>query len=371
MFNYFEKHYILSVYVMIKDIFMDLQSYLDRIDLLDYLLIALNLLLLVLARRILLFFRAEEGDESDFAFKVQVFRALNLLIILSYGYSNIYLETLDSGPGLKLVSIWVIIYLSYLIKQIVSFWVRNKYGKLRDINGEKKSIETYTSRLLSLLTGVVIFVIALISIINVLEFNNLLQAGGVIGIIGVFLALTQNAWAPDIISGLIFLNNGMIEEGDVIELDDNGSFIGIVYKTKMFHTEILNLVNNHRVMLKNARLREFTIHNLSKFASAKGLREKLQFKIAYDVSPEKVRQMFMAAEEKLENDYGIKLAEKNTFEIGILDTGDHAVEWAVYYFTKDVKALIKNRQAIRECILKTAMEFDISLATPITHVNMA
>jgi len=64
----------------------------------------------------------------------------------------------------------------------------------------------------------------------------------------------------------------------------------------MFHTEILNLVNNHRVMLKNARLREFTIQNLSKFASAKGLREQLSFKIGYDISPEKVRKMFKAAE---------------------------------------------------------------------------
>lgn len=293
------------------------------------------------------------------------------MIILSYGYADIYLETPESGPGLKLVSIWVIIYLSYLVKQILSYWVRKKYGKLRDINGEKKSIETYTSRLLSLLTGVVVFVIALVSIINMLEFNSLLQAGGVVGIIGVFLALTQNSWAPDIISGLIFLNNGMIEEGDVIELDDNGIIIGVVYKTKMFHTEILNLVNNHRIMLKNAKLREFTIQNLSKFASAKGLREKLIFKIGYDVSPDKVRQMFSAAEEKINNDPGINSGEKLSFEIGVSETGDHAIEWAVYYYTKDVKSLIKNRQLMREYILETAEEFNLSLATPVTYQDVS
>ena len=139
----------------------------------------------------------------------------------------------------------------------------------------------------------------------------------------------------------------------------------------MFHTEILNLIINHRIMLKNARLREFTIQNLSKFASAKGLRESLKFKIGYDVPPDKVRQMFQAAEEKLEDECGFKLGEENPFEIGIVDTGDHAIEWAVYDFTKDVKSLIKNRQAIRECILKTAIEHDISLATPFTHVSVA
>lgn len=350
---------------------MDINSYIARIDLLDYLVIALNLVLMVFAKRILLFFQAGNADTSGFILKVQSFRALNLLIILTYGYTNIYQMSSDSGPGLKLMSIWVIIYLSYLVKQIVSYWIHIKYGKLREINGVKKSIETYPSRMLSLLTGVVVFVIGLISIINVLEFDSLLQAGGVIGVIGVFLALTQNAWAPDIISGLIFLNNGMIEEGDVIELDENGSFIGIVYKTKMFHTEILNLVNNHRIMLKNARLREFTIQNLSKFASAKGLRERLSFKIGYDVTPDKVRQMFRAAEEKVVIESDIDLSGEPLFEVGILETGDHAIEWGVYYYTKDVRSLIKLRQTMRECILKTAQEFNISLATPITHVDVA
>ncbi len=341
--------------------------YLARIDLVDYVVIALNLLLMISAKWILQFFQAENTDTSRFLLKVQSFRALNLLILLTYGYNSIYLSNDENGPGLKLVSIWVIIYLSYLTKQIFSYWVRKKYGKLREINGVQRSIETYNSRLLSLLSGVVIFVIAMISIINVMEFNSLLQAGGVVGIIGVFLALTQNAWAPDIISGLIFLNSGMIEEGDVIELDDNGQIIGVVFKTKMFHTEILNLVNNHRIMLKNSKLRDFTIQNLSKFASAKGLREQLCFKIGYSVPPEKVRQMFLAAEEKVKTECGNCFGNGQSFEIGILDTGDHAVEWSVFYYTKEVKSLMSIRRTIRECILKTAGEFGISLSTPITH----
>jgi len=352
---------------------MEIDNFIARIEVLDYLVILLNLLLMIFARRILLLFQSVQLDKRILLIKVQSFRALNLLIILSYGYTNIYLVNNDNGTnadaniGLKLISIWVIIYLSYLLKQIISYWVRQNYGKPRDVNGKKKSIETYTSRLLSLLIGVALFVIALVSIINVLEFTSLLQAGGVVGIVGVFLALTQNAWAPDIISGLILLNNGMIEEGDVIELDDNGSIIGIVYKTKMFHTEILNLVNNHRVMLKNARLREFTIQNLSKFASAKGLREQLSFKIGYDISPEKVRKMFKAAEANVKNNIDIEINGDGLFEVSILDTGDHAIEWGIYYYNKDVKSLIKVRHKIRECILNTATEFKISLATPITY----
>ncbi|MFK5891956.1 MAG: mechanosensitive ion channel family protein [Pseudomonadota bacterium] len=195
----------------------------------------------------------------------------------------------------------------------------------------------------------------------------MLHAGGAIGIVGVFLALTQNAWAPDIISGLIFLHSRMIEEGDVIELNDNGVFIGVVFKTKIFHTEVLNLVNNHRVMFKNSRLRDFTIQNSSKFASAKGLREKLTFNIDYDVSPEKVKKIFLLVREKIGVDSQLSLSDDEPFEVGITNVGDHAVEWSVYYYVKDLKSLIKIRQQMRECVLVTANELGISLATPITY----
>ena len=94
------------------------------------------------------------------------------------------------------------------------------------------------------------------------------------------------------------------------------------------------------------------------------------FKIGYDVPVDTVHKMFDSAEHRLEDDCGIRVAEGNKFEIGLLDTGDHALEWAVYYYTKDIKNLLKNRQTIRECILKTAIEFNISLATPITHKSV-
>lgn len=71
------------------------------------------------------------------------------------------------------------------------------------------------------------------------------------------LALTQGAWAPDIISGLVILNSKMLQERDVIKLSDsNETFLGIVYCTRAFHTELLNVVDNHRVMISNSRMRD-------------------------------------------------------------------------------------------------------------------
>ena len=144
------------------------------------------------------------------------------------------------------------------------------YGKEREINGEIKFISTYQTRLLSIFSSIFIGIIALVGIIRLLGFDSVLEAGGVIGLIGVFLALTSSIWAPDIFHGLIILNSDMFSEGDVIQFQDHERIYGLVYKTKVFHTVILNIPNNHRVMIRNSKLRDFTVHNLSKFASAKG-----------------------------------------------------------------------------------------------------
>jgi len=78
---------------------MKMHSYIGRIELLDYRAIGLNLLLLVFARQILQLFQHEGVIKSAFLLKVQTFRALNPLIILTYGYNNIYHKSLSGGSG--------------------------------------------------------------------------------------------------------------------------------------------------------------------------------------------------------------------------------------------------------------------------------
>lgn len=81
--------------------------------------------------------------------------------------------------------------------------------------------------------------------------------------------------------------------------------------------------------------------------------------------------MFSSAEEKVRLQSETEFVEGPIFEVGINDTGDHAIEWSVYYYTKEVKSLIKLRQIIRECILKASDEFNISLATPLTYLSVS
>jgi len=295
--------------------------------------------------------------------KLKIFRASGLLIIVVLLLNQFIFNSLESGVTKKLIGVIMIAFSGYWATQILQFFIRRQYGNIREIAGEKVISESYNSRFLSLLVGAFIFVFALIGIVQLLGFESLLEASGFIGVIGVVLALTQGSWAPDIISGLIILNSNLVEEGDVIQIDGD-NFTARVYRTRLFHTELLDMVNNSRVLIKNAKLRESSIYNLSKFASVRGFRQGLLFKIGYDVSPEAVKAMFQEAYTAASNDESIPIESGHELEIRVGDTGDYAVEWRVYYYTKDMKSVIKTKQLFTEKVLNQSLKAGISLATP-------
>lgn len=179
------------------------------------------------------------------------------------------------------------------------------------------------------------------------------------------LALPQGSWAPDIISGLVILNSRLVGEGDVIEYGDGGDrVVGVVFRTKVFYTEVLHLVNNHRVTMQNARLRALTIHNLSRFASARGLRESISIKVSYGVEQQRINALFENVFQRAAGDSSIAVEPQYEPEIGAFAAGDYAVEWSCFYYTKDAKYLIRTRQLLLALTLETAREQGISLATP-------
>ncbi len=334
-----------------------------------YALVAINVLLIIFAPYLVTRFSSQDLPEGARDFRINVIRGLNVLIIGLLGHFRFYSEGQSGqGIGIKVLSILVIIYLSYLSVHLIGRFVRVRFGRSVQHTGSGHRIaDTYASRALSIFISVFIGIMALISIIRVAGFSSLLEAGGVIGFVGVFLALTQGAWAPDIISGLVILNSKMFKERDVIRITDSGQeMLAIVYRTLAFHTELLNLVDNHRVMIRNSKIRDQTVHNLSRFASARGLRETLLFKIGYDVSSDRVKSMFQQAFTAAVEDADIPIEEQHPLEIRLKDTGDHAIEWSVHYYTKDEFALIKTRQLFREKILEASLECNIDLSTPVT-----
>lgn len=337
-----------------------------------YGLVAVNLLLIFFAPFLVKRYSHQEMTDGAIDFRVNVIRGLNVLVIALLGHFRFYgAGQSGQGVGVKILSVLVIIYLSYLLAHLIGRFVRVRFGRpVQNVGSGPRIADTYASRALTIFISVFIGVMALISVIRVAGFSSLLEAGGVIGFVGVFLALTQGAWAPDIISGLVILNSKMFKERDVIKISDAGEdMLAIVYRTLAFHTELLNLVDNHRVMIRNSKIRDQTVHNLSRFASARGLRETLVFKIGYDVSIERVKTMFNNAFEMAIADPDIALEEQHPLEIRLKDAGDHAIEWSVHYYTKDEFSMIKTRQKFREAILVASIDAQISLSTPITHVK--
>jgi len=339
-----------------------LSSFINDFSRMNLFIIAASLVLFIAAKPVCRWLNDDDGLNT----RISMMRVLNALIILGV-LADVLLH--DYSLLSKLTQSLIVIYFAVLVTQFINFFVRQRFGKVRNTKNKKQISDTYSSRGLSLFVTAVITVVAIVSCLRILGLNSLLEAGGAIGILGLFLAMTQASWAPDIISGLIILNSRMAEEGDVVQFNMDGTtIVASIFKTKVFHTECLDLANNHRLMVRNARLRDYGIQNLSRFASAKGLRECLLFNIDYAHSKQEVEGMIDRAFEEIDKSEGLR-EEQFAPEVMVLDTGDYAVTWAVYYYIKDGKQLLRIKQIFRQYILAESIRSNISLATPSLQTN--
>ena len=340
----------------INEFFSDLTN-------LDLTTVGLSMILLLAAQPICRLFN---GDDS-LTTRVSMMRILNILIIAAIITKVLLLEVND-WPA-KITQCLIAIYFAMISAQILNYFVRQRFGKIRKSKDKTSIADTYSSRGLSLVVVVVVTLITIVSCLQILGFKSLLEAGGALGILGLFLAMTQASWAPDIISGLIILNSRLCEEGDVIQFNMDGIPItASVFRTKLFHTECLDLANNHRLMVRNARLRDYGLQNLSRFASAKGLRECLLFNIDYQHPEKEVHEMIVRAFSEIDKASNLR-EEQFEPEVMVMETGDYAVTWAVYYYIKEVKQLLKIKQLFRAQVLAEATRSNISLATPMLSNN--
>lgn len=341
---------------------INLEQLHSHFTLLEYFLIGANILLLVFSRFILSFIFPEPEDEEAFNSRLKVLRVTSLVVILFVAVNGLLRLVTDDLLIIRVLMVVLTAYLAYLFHYGVRHLIRQRFGTQRSQGGHR---ENYHTRMFSLISAVVISIVALIAIIRILGFETWLEAGGVLGVIGVMIAMTQSAWAPDLISGLVILNSKLVQEGDVIEFHDGQNEItGVVFRTKVFYTEILHLVSNHRIMLQNSRLRSLTVNNLSRFASAKGLRESISVNVSYDVTEQQIQAMYQDVMTSAEEDSTIAIEQQHEPEIRATTGGDYAVTWTCYYHTKDARDILRTRQLLLALVLKKAQEHEIGLATP-------
>lgn len=328
----------------------------------------LSLLCIIFAKPLIERFSAKVSKPKR-QLRIAVIRGVFLAAISVVMYAEVPEDLNQQYRVVTLLAIAASLYLCYLGNFITAYFIFKRFGKSRTIGDQTIVIPTYQTRALSLLASLLFIILGVVAIVQQLGFSSLLEAGGVIGVIGVMLALTQASWAPDIISGLILLNSDMIEEGDILELP-NG-IIAEVFKTKMFHTELLDIAHNNRIMVRNTALRDHTLKNLSRFASTRGLRVNISFNIGYDCSPERVEALFKAACEQARAD-GLMFEADQGMEATLMEAGDHALQWGLIFYTKTPAKLIELRRRVIRIVQVLSVAHGISLATPLTHdVNVS
>ncbi|WP_457667553.1 mechanosensitive ion channel domain-containing protein [Thiolapillus sp.] len=333
----------------------------------DMVLLGANLLLLLFSRPLLKRIFPESDNQERFSRRLNVFRIANIIAVVVV-ISNAVMHP-EGGTVVvtRTLGVLLAIYIGWLCFFILSRMIRRRWGHERKRGEETVFIETYNSRLLTLMVGVVISIVVLVAVIRILGYSSLLEAGGVLGVLGVMLALTQASWVPDLVSGLVILNSRLIEEGDIIQLGEDNSQVGMVFRTKVFFTEILHLANNHRILIQNSKLRNMTVHNLSRFASAKGLREALSIKVSYTVTEEEVDRLFLEVMELSKDNPDLPIENQYEVEIRATKGGDYAVEWTCFYYIKETRQVLKIRQLMLALLLKVAREQNISLQTPVLY----
>ena len=341
-------------------------SWIAAHDQTDQMFVSISLCLLFAAGPLIRWLDNGRSDSQRLRTRIRTTRILNLAIIGTCLAHAILLDSWYVPWIRKTTGVLITIYFAIVLNQVLSFVIQRRFGRVKEIEGARRVIPTYASHALSLMCSIGIVLLTMVISLQLIGLESLLQTGGVLGIIGIFLALAQNAWAPDLFSGLIILNSRLCDEGDVIQLNVDGKTIATVFKTKFFHTELLDLTNNHRLMVRNTLLRDCVVHNLSRFASARGLRERLDFNIGYDCRPDAVRKMFDAAFEEIDRKSEIR-EEQHSPHYAVVETGDYAVKWAVFYYIKDVKSILAFRQLVQEEILVASLAHEIALATPILH----
>jgi len=301
---------------------------------------------------------------------ILILRSTMLWMFLFFVVKDIIFSKDISHEDDNYIIIVKLIKLSFiLLMSTITFNVIKHIIDIKVISKKKNG----TKRGLKLLTLLMTIIITFILVVDISGLSEVFEAGTILGVTGLLLGLTSNIWFPDLFSGLVIIFTNMFQEEQIIEIEELGIY-GIVDKIGIFNTTIRNYVNHHKVIKPNNEIRKSTINNLSKMSSAKGLREKLIFKIGYigtdgkEMTYEKVESMCEEAFIKTEtHKTGITILFDRKFELYITDLGDHAIEYHLFYYSKDIKQRLQNRYNLYRVFYSESIRHKIGLNTPITH----
>lgn len=340
-------------------------SYVNHLSSFGKTAIALNILFFVLSGVIFRYIVKPTDDEDKNKRRIRWLRFLNFLLLMIYVVDAlIYGNTNGNKWLLQASQTGLVLLISYLFIQFSHAWALQHYGKDKTIDGEDVSSRTYKSEMMYLIIIAVTIIAAILLLVNIWNVTNWLQATGVLGGLLVILFATKEAWAVDSAQGLIMLYNHDLEPGVICRIPEF-NILGVTRKISLTQTTFRDLVQKHKIIIPNSKLRNTKIEILNRTGQT-GWNDYIEYKIGYSTPSKQVENFFEKVWElACEKNQALNVDKKP--KISLIEAGDHAIVWRIHYHLENIYQLKAARFCINRCAFDLQQEFDLSLATPITH----
>ena len=350
------------------------------------LLFFVNVVLLLLARPIVNFISPNQENKN----KIKIFQALNLLVIVFQVIDFALRRSLDGYGGGYLINLGVslmVIYGGVFLYSLAGTLSRKRFGRTRTLDDQTIYIETYNSRLVTIVLMSVIVLTVVYALIKIWGGDSLLGSTGIFGIFLGLMAFTSSIWAPDIFSGMIILNSDILVDGDVVMIDGHDDEF-IIARVTLIYVVLYDVRHNHRTLLRNTQFIQSRIDNLSRIASSDGIRQAYKYNIGYpDLSadPELRQKEFAEFKESIEDLFtrafemcldkdNIKINQNKPFEWALTNAGDYALEYTMWVFLERIpntkvtstirRHLMGTMFKVNAAVLDASILEGIDLSTP-------
>ncbi|VAW41798.1 hypothetical protein MNBD_GAMMA01-1961, partial [hydrothermal vent metagenome] len=256
-------------------------SYIEHLSNFGQVAIALNILFFVFAGVIFRYIVIPTDNEQQNTKRIRWLRFLNFLLLMIYVIDALVNGSTNSNKWLLQISqTGLVLLISYLFIQFSHAWALRHYGKGKtNIDGEEVSSRTYKSEMMYLIIIAITIITALLLLVNIWNVTNWLQATGVLGGLLVLLFATKDAWAVDGVHGLILLYNHDLEPGVICRIPEH-DILGIVRRISLTQTTFRDLVQKHKIIIPNSKLRTTKIEILNRSGQT-GWNDFIEYNIGY------------------------------------------------------------------------------------------
>jgi small-conductance mechanosensitive channel len=340
-------------------------KYINHLSTFGQVAIVLNILFFVLSGVIFRYIVKPTDDDKQNTKRIRWLRFLNFLLLMIYvidalvnGYTN------SNKWLLQMSQTGLVLLISYLFIQFSHAWALQHYGKDKSIDGEDVSSRTYKSEMMHIIIIAVTVIASILLLVNIWHVTNWLQATGVLGGLLVILFATKDAWAVDSVHGLILLYNHDLEPGVICRIPEHG-ILGVVRKISLTQTTFRDIVQKHKIVIPNSKLRTTKIEILNRSGQT-GWNDYIEFKISYSTTATVVEKFFEKVwEVACEKSTALNIDKKP--KISLIEAGDHAIVWRLHYYLANIYQMKPAKFCINRTAFDLQNEFGLSLSTPITH----